>query len=73
VVPAIGGRKLATGESRGFYLQRKRLMVSSERSREGTPGTPSKKRVRYADEESLPLESFKDPSPNQYVPPSSAP
>ncbi|WVQ84864.1 hypothetical protein IAT38_007027 [Cryptococcus sp. DSM 104549] len=28
-----------------------------------TPGTPSKKRVRYADEESLPLEDFKDPSP----------
>jgi hypothetical protein len=26
------------------------------------PGTP-RKRVRYADEESLPLESFKDPSP----------
>lgn len=37
----------------------------STRSREETPGTPSKKRVRYADEEHLPLESYKDPSPNQ--------
>jgi RNA polymerase II subunit A-like phosphatase len=40
-------------------------------SREETPslpGTPSKKRVRYADEEQLPLETFEEPSPNQYVP-----
>lgn len=42
--------------------------VRTDVSREGTPGTPSKKRVRYADEEQLPLETFKDPSPNQYVP-----
>lgn len=33
------------------------------------PGTPSKKRVRYADEEHLPLESFKDPSPPELVTP----
>ncbi|KAK4683530.1 hypothetical protein P7C73_g6718, partial [Tremellales sp. Uapishka_1] len=31
---------------------------------ESAPPTPGKKRVRYADEESLPLESFKDPSPD---------
>lgn len=30
---------------------------------ESAPSTPSKKRVRYADEELLPLEEFKDPSP----------
>lgn len=30
---------------------------------ESAPPTPSKKRVRYADEELLPLEEFKDPSP----------
>jgi hypothetical protein len=42
--------------------------VRTDISREGTPGTPSKKRVRYADEEQLPLETFKDPSPNRYVP-----
>ena len=41
--------------------------VRTDISREGTPGTPSKKRVRYADEEQLPLETFKDPSPNRYV------
>ncbi|ORX40742.1 hypothetical protein BD324DRAFT_611918 [Kockovaella imperatae] len=29
------------------------------------PGSPSKKRVRYADEESLPLESFRDPPEDQ--------
>ena len=46
--------------------------VRTDVSREGTPGTPSKKRVRYADEEQLPLETFKDPSPNRYVPFSSA-
>lgn len=39
--------------------------VRTDISREGTPGTPSKKRVRYADEEQLPLETFKDPSPNR--------
>ncbi|WRT70407.1 uncharacterized protein IL334_007405 [Kwoniella shivajii] len=35
----------------------------SIRSIDSVPSTPSKKRVRYADEESLPLEVFKDPSP----------
>nr|XP_019044358.1 hypothetical protein I302_07642 [Kwoniella bestiolae CBS 10118]OCF23288.1 hypothetical protein I302_07642 [Kwoniella bestiolae CBS 10118] len=35
----------------------------SVRSANSAPSTPSKKRVRYADEESLPLEDFKDPSP----------
>lgn len=30
---------------------------------ESAPSTPTKKRVRYADEELLPLEEFKDPSP----------
>ncbi|WWD03440.1 hypothetical protein V865_001492 [Kwoniella europaea PYCC6329] len=35
----------------------------SVRSVNTAPSTPSKKRVRYADEESLPLEDFKDPSP----------
>ncbi|OCF39097.1 hypothetical protein I317_07121 [Kwoniella heveanensis CBS 569] len=35
----------------------------SVKSVDSTPSTPSKKRVRYADEESLPLEDFKDPSP----------
>jgi RNA polymerase II subunit A-like phosphatase len=34
-----------------------------DRSVPSPPGTPSRKRVRYADEEQLPLESFKDPSP----------
>ncbi|CAD6571192.1 MAG: Carboxy-terminal domain (CTD) phosphatase [Tremellales sp. Tagirdzhanova-0007] len=34
-----------------------------ESSTSSPPGTPTKKRVRYADEERLPLESFKDPSP----------
>ncbi|WVR00306.1 hypothetical protein IAU59_007449 [Kwoniella sp. CBS 9459] len=37
----------------------------SVKSVDSTPSTPSKKRVRYADEESLPLEDFKDPSPPQ--------
>nr|XP_018260686.1 uncharacterized protein I303_06401 [Kwoniella dejecticola CBS 10117]OBR82844.1 hypothetical protein I303_06401 [Kwoniella dejecticola CBS 10117] len=35
----------------------------SVKSVDSAPSTPSKKRVRYADEESLPLEDFKDPSP----------
>nr|XP_019010141.1 uncharacterized protein I206_04609 [Kwoniella pini CBS 10737]OCF48922.1 hypothetical protein I206_04609 [Kwoniella pini CBS 10737] len=35
----------------------------SVKSVDSVPSTPSKKRVRYADEESLPLEDFKDPSP----------
>jgi hypothetical protein len=50
-------------------LNRSRLMGSerTDMSREGTPGTPSRKRVRYADEEQLPLETFKDPSPNRFV------
>jgi len=64
----IGGLMLG-GES----LIEMKLMMSersarTDISREGTPGTPSKKRVRYADEEQLPLETFKDPSPNRYVP-----
>ncbi|WVR07840.1 hypothetical protein IAU60_004883 [Kwoniella sp. DSM 27419] len=37
--------------------------TESVRSAGSAPSTPSKKRVRYADEESLPLEDFKDPSP----------
>ena len=42
--------------------------AGSVESAEGSiPGTP-RKRVRYADEESLPLESFKDPSPGYVVP-----
>ncbi|WWC91528.1 uncharacterized protein L201_006474 [Kwoniella dendrophila CBS 6074] len=35
----------------------------SVKSVDSVPSTPSKKRVRYADEESLPLEDYKDPSP----------
>lgn len=57
----------------GELLIEMKLMISersvrTDISREGTPGTPSKKRVRYADEEQLPLETFKDPSPNRCVP-----
>jgi RNA polymerase II subunit A-like phosphatase len=61
------------GSDAGRYvpklLVRSRLTGSerTDMSREGTPGTPSKKRVRYADEEQLPLETFKDPSPNRFV------
>jgi hypothetical protein len=56
----------------GESFEQMKLMISersvrTDISREGTPGTPSKKRVRYADEEQLPLETFKDPSPNRYV------
>ncbi|WVO12433.1 hypothetical protein L204_100032 [Cryptococcus depauperatus] len=38
-------------------------LKTQNRSVPSTPSTPSKKRVRYADEEALPLENFKDPSP----------
>jgi len=65
------------GSDAGRYVHKslnRSWLMSSERtdlSREGTPGTPSKKRVRYADEEQLPLETFKDPSPNRSVYPQS--
>lgn len=39
--------------------------MSPTPSTASAPGTLGKKRVRYADEESLPLETFKDPSPDE--------
>jgi len=44
------------------------LCVSRAASPPPTPGTPSKKRVRYADEEHLPLESFKNVTPEEEEP-----
>ncbi|ODO10328.1 hypothetical protein I350_02557 [Cryptococcus amylolentus CBS 6273] len=43
--------------------------AGSVRSIGSAPSTPSRKRVRYADEESLPLEDFKDPSPQDSLEP----
>ncbi|ORY28173.1 hypothetical protein BCR39DRAFT_535875 [Naematelia encephala] len=51
------------GSSDVDFTEDGRSITSREGSPSSIPGTPSKKRVRYADEESLPLESFKDPSP----------
>ncbi|WVQ72959.1 hypothetical protein IAR50_002521 [Cryptococcus sp. DSM 104548] len=45
--------------------------AGSTRSLGSVPSTPSRKRVRYADEEMLPLEDFKDPSPQDSLEPES--
>ncbi|ODN82478.1 RNA polymerase II subunit A domain phosphatase [Cryptococcus wingfieldii CBS 7118] len=45
--------------------------AGSVRSIGSAPSTPSRKRVRYADEEFLPLEDFKDPSPQDSLEPES--
>ncbi|KAL7418267.1 CTD phosphatase Fcp1 [Cryptotrichosporon argae] len=47
--------------------------VASAVSRAGSPPSTPRKRVRYADEESRPLESFKDPSPDAHVSPKKRP
>jgi len=65
------GRSSDVDETEGGRTDAERYVIQlridrdelRDRSVPSPPGTPSRKRVRYADEEQLPLESFKDPSP----------